>query len=147
MKIMVMLSWSSSPVHQWRIYLLIFPFQSVRRAWRQTNSMHLYYPPEAFQSFTTRRQVSAMTSSLGWRGLVLSCIKINVEYRTLHHTYLQYWREKNAESKLMKRWISIMNTTVKESHSPKQVSKHMVTHSMSLNRKSANGKLMMQRHI
>lgn len=42
----------------------------------------------------------------------------------------------------MNGWVSILNTTVKESYSPKQVSKHMVK-----NRKSANSKLRLKRLI
>lgn len=47
----------------------------------------------------------------------------------------------------MNGWVSILNTTVKESYSPKQVSKHMVNHSIPLNRKSANSKLRLKRLI
>lgn len=47
----------------------------------------------------------------------------------------------------MNRWVSILNTTVRESHSPKQLFKRMVTHSISLSRKSGNSKLRLKRHI
>lgn len=43
--------------------------------------------------------------------------------------------------------VSILNSIVKESHCPKKVSKRMVTHSKSQNRKSANSKLRLKRHI
>lgn len=121
-------------------------FQSVRRPWRHTNStIHSYYPPEALQSSsTTRGQVSAMSSSLGWRGLCCIMHKNECRIQDISSYISTTLKAKKAErfTKLIYGWVSILNILLKN-HSPKQACKWMVAHSTSLNHKPANNNLML----